>query len=92
MFSCSARVDVFESSSDWFPALFTSVVICQINYFDFDFDNLLLKGHCDFAAFGSKLLECLIKNLLFFNLKLLLQHREEKNKVFLLEEQTIISF
>ena len=28
-FSRSARVDVFESSSDWFPALFTSIVICR---------------------------------------------------------------
>ena len=46
---------------------------------------LTLLGHChgDFAAFWSKLLKYFRKNL-FFNMKLLLQHREENINVFLL--------
>ena len=47
------------------------------------FDKKSLKGHChgDLAEFWSKLLKYLTKNL-FYNMKLLSQHREENIKVF----------
>ena len=51
-----------------------------------------LKGHChsNFAIFWSKPLKYLTK-ILFFNMKLLIQHWEENTKV-LSEEQTIVIF
>ena len=53
----------------------------------------MTKGHChgNFAIFWSKLLKYLSKSL-FFNMKLLIQHWEENTKVFLSEEQTIVTF